>query len=107
MNKITILLASCLLLITQTAYAIDLQSAKSQGLVGESANGYLEAVEGPSAEVKALITDINEQRKQKYLEIAARNNISLKDVEQLAGKKAIEKSEAGSYIKDGGAWKKK
>ena len=41
------------------------------------------------------------------MEIAARNNISLKDVEALAGKKAIEKSEAGSYIKDNGGWKKK
>lgn len=107
MKKLNILLASCLLLIAQTAFAIDLQTAKSQGLVGESSNGYLEAVKAPSAEVQALMKEINDKRKQKYLEIAARNKITLKDVEQLAGKKAIEKSEAGSYIKVDGTWKQK
>lgn len=107
MNKFTTLLAGILLLIAQPAFAIDLQTAKSQGLVGESTNGYLEAVKTPSAEVKALIGEVNAKRKEKYLEIAARNNITLKDVEQLAGKKAIEKSEAGSYVKDNGVWKKK
>jgi len=107
MKKLTTLLASCLLLMAQTAFAIDLQTAKTRGLVGESTSGYLEAVKAPDAEVKALIKDINEKRKQKFLEIAARNNISLKDVEALAGKKAIEKSEPGSYVKDGGGWHKK
>lgn len=107
MKKLTTLLAFCLLLIAQSAYAIDLQTAKSKGLVGELSSGYLAAVETPSAEVKALITDINAKRKAKYQEIAARNNISLKDVEQMAGKKAIEKSKAGSFVKDGGSWQKK
>lgn len=107
MKKLNILLAGCLLLIAQTAFAIDLQTAKSQGLVGESSNGYLEAVKAANAEVQALMKEINDKRKQKYLEIAARNKITLKDVEQLAGKKAIEKSEAGSYIKLDGTWKQK
>ena len=107
MKKITTLLAIGLLLIAQSAFAIDLSSAKSQGLVGELSSGYLEAVKSPSAEVKALITEVNAKRKKKYMDIAARNNITLKDVETLAGKKAIEKSAAGSYIKDDGSWKKK
>lgn len=107
MKKLTILLAFCLLLIVQPAFAIDLQTAKSQGLVGELSSGYLAAVETPSADVKALITDVNVKRKAKYQEIATRNNITLKDVEELAGKKAIEKSKAGSFVKDGGSWKKK
>ena len=107
MKKITLLLAACLLLIIQPAYAIELQSAKDQGLVGETPAGYLEAVSSPSPEVKALIENINAQRKAKYQEIAARNNTSLQAVEQLAGKKAIEKSDPGSYIKLDGNWQKK
>jgi len=107
MKKLTILLAFCLLLIVQPAFAIDLQTAKSQGLVGELSSGYLAAVETPSADVKALITDVNVKRKAKYQEIATRNNITLKDVEELAGKKAIEKSKAGSFVKNGGSWQKK
>jgi uncharacterized protein YdbL (DUF1318 family) len=107
MKKLTTLLAACLLLISQTAFAIDLQTAKSQGLVGETTSGYLEAVKAATAETNALIQEINQKRKKKYMEIAARNNISLKDVEELAGKKAIEKSEAGSYVKIRDTWKKK
>ena len=89
------------------AYAIDLQTAKSQGLVGETTSGYLDAVKSPSPEVTALIESINAKRKQKFQEIAARNNTSLQAVEQLAGKKAIEKSARGSYVKVGGSWQQK
>jgi len=98
---------TCLLLIAQPAYSIDLQTAKNQGLVGETTSGYLAAVKSPSPEVSALIESINSQRKQKFKEIAARNNTSLEAVEQLAGKKAIEKSAHGDYIKVGGSWQQK
>lgn len=101
------ILATCLMLATQSVFALDLQTAKQQGLVGETPGGYLEAVETPNAEVKALLDSINNQRKQKYQDIAARNNTSLQAVEQLAGKKAIEKSDAGSFVKAGGVWQKK
>jgi len=98
---------TCLLLTAQPIFAIDLQTAKSQGLVGETPSGYLAAVKSPSPEVSALVESINAQRKQKFQEIAARNNTSLQAVEQLAGKKAIEKSRPGSYVKLGGSWQKK
>lgn len=98
---------TCLFFIAQNAYSIDLQSAKQQGLVGETPDGYLAAVKSASAETSALIQSVNAERKQKYQEIAARNKITLRDVEQLAGKKAIEKTKAGDYIKLGGAWRKK
>ena len=102
-----VIFTACLLLMTQPANAIDLQTAKSQGLVGETASGYLSSVTSPSAETKALIESVNLKRKQKYQEIAASNKTSLQAVEQLAGKKAIEKSKPGSYIKQGGSWQKK
>jgi uncharacterized protein YdbL (DUF1318 family) len=101
------ILTTCLLLISAPVLALDLQTAKSQGLVGETPSGYLEAVTPPSAETKALLDSINAKRKQKYQEIASRNNTALQAVEQLAGKKAIEKSAAGHYIKLGGNWQKK
>jgi uncharacterized protein YdbL (DUF1318 family) len=107
MKTFIALIVTSLLFASQTAFAIDLQTAKSKGLVGETPSGYLEAVKPPSADVKALIDDINAQRKQKFRDIAARNNTSLEAVEQLAGKKAIEKSTPGSYIKIGGGWQKK
>ena len=103
-KKAMLICATCLLLMTQPAYSLDLQSAKSQGLVGETPDGYLGAVTSPSAETKALIESVNLKRKQKYQEIATRNKTPLQTIEQLAGNKAIEKSRPGSYIKQGGSW---
>lgn len=107
MKTFLAIFTTCLLLISQPAFSIDLQTAKNQGLVGETPGGYLEAVKSPSPEVSALVESINSQRKQKFQEIAARNNTSLQAVEQLAGKKAIEKSQPGSFIKLGGSWQQK
>jgi len=107
MKTFLAIFTTCLLLIAQPAYSIDLQTAKNQGLVGETTSGYLAAVKSPSPEVSALIESINAKRKQKFKDIAARNNTSLEAVEQLAGKKAIEKSAPGSYVKVGGSWKQK
>ncbi|GLS26832.1 YdbL family protein [Marinibactrum halimedae] len=94
--------------ITVPSYALDLNSAKSQGLVGETESGYLAAVKGsPAKDVKALISSINQQRKDKYKAIAIKNNISLQAVENRAGEVAIKKTAAGQYIKKSGKWLKK
>lgn len=91
------------------SWAIDLHQAKAQGLVGEQANGYLGLVDaGASAEVKAMMNDINAKRRQEYLAIAKRNNTALDVVEALAGKKAIERTAPGQYVKlPSGKWVKK
>lgn len=98
-----------LLVFPQVASALSLDEAKAKHLVGETISGYLEAVSTkPSAEVAALVADINSQRKAKYQEIATRNGTGLAAVEALAAKKAIEKTPAGEMIKlPSGEWLKK
>ena len=90
-------------------WAASLDQAKSQGLVGEQANGYLGVVAASApADVKALVADINQKRKQEYQSIAQRNKTSLDAVEALAGKKAIELTPAGQYVRlPSGQWQKK
>ena len=90
-----------------SAWAIDLGSAKSQGLIGETPQGYLAAVGSPSTEVKGLIKNINSKRKKQFDAIAKKNGTSLAAVEQMAGKTAIDKTSAGNYVQINGAWKKK
>ncbi len=107
MKKSLFLLILVLSLICQPAFAIDLRMAKIKGLVGETATGYLAPVKPPSPEVARLIQTINAKRKQHYQEIARRNRTSLQAVEVLAGKKAIEKTPAGQFVKVNGTWKKK
>ena len=106
MKQIVSLVFLGLLLICQPAMALDLQSAKTQGLVGETATGYLAPVK-PSPEVQQLVNTINAKRKAHYQQISKRNNTSLNAVEQLAGKKAMEKTPAGQFVNVNGAWKKK
>ena len=106
-NGLAALLALCLMLVSAPVFALDLATAKQQGLVGETASGYLEAVQQATPEVKKLIDTINRKRREKYQEIARRNGTSLNAVEVLAGKKAMEKSRPGHYIKPAGRWLKK
>lgn len=106
MKKIIPLILMGLLLTCYPAMALDLQSAKAKGLVGETTTGYLAPVSG-GADVKNLVNSINAKRKQVYVKISKRNKTPLGAVEQLAGKKAIAKTPAGQFIKVNGAWKKK
>jgi len=99
--------AICLLNFASPAWALGLQEAKTQGLVGEQLTGYLGVIK-PSAEVQALVEEINQARRQQYTAIAKRNGTSVAVVEALAGKKAIEKASPGDYVQDtSGAWVQK
>ena len=106
MKKTAIFILFSLLLICQTAMAMDLQTAKSRGMVGETTTGYLAPVQA-TPEVRQLVNTINAKRRQQYTDIAKRNNTSLQAVEQLAGKKAISKTPAGQYININGSWSRK
>jgi len=82
------------------SWAISLQDAKAQGLLGEQPNGYLGLVKANApAAVKDLMNQINTKRKQEYQSIAQRNHTQLNVVEALAGKKAIERTPPGQYIR--------
>ena len=90
-----------------TSMALDLATAKSQGLIGEKADGYLGIVKS-SPEVIALVNRINKARRQYYEDIARRNGTSVDVVEQLAGKKAIDKTPSGQYVQlPPGSWVRK
>ena len=106
MKKTITLILFGLLLICQPAMALDLQTAKAKGLVGETATGYLAPVKS-TPEVQKLVNDINSKRKQHYQQIAQRNKTQLNAVEQLAGKKAIEKTPPGQFVNVNGSWQKK
>ena len=104
----SVLLACFLLALPSTSFALSLDEAKAQGLVGEKVDGYLGAVQGStSGDVQALVADINSQRKALYQSIAKQNGTSLPVVEKLAGEKAIQKTTSGQYVNTGSGWKKK
>ena len=94
-------------LIAANAMALSLNDAKKRGLVGETPSGYLKPVGTASAEVTQLVNQINKKRRAEYSDIATKRGTSLKNVEALAGKKAIDRSRPGEHVFVGGKWIKK
>ena len=97
-----------LLCLAGLVQAADLQTAKSEGLVGERADGYLGLVKpAVPADVAELVRTVNAKRRAEYERIAAKNNLTLEQVQALAGKKAIERTEPGGWIMPDGGWQQK
>ena len=99
-----------LVLAFQGAWAIDLHTAKAQGLVGEANTGYLAAVGTPTAEVKALIDEVNAKRKAEFQRTAEKTGATLQQVQVQVRfyELAVQRTEAGHYYQDAsGNWKKK
>jgi len=104
-----ILAAIILTLAMQSAWAIDIGSAKKQGLVGEANSGYLAAVVTPaSADVNALIASVNAKRKAEFERTASKTNTTVQQVSHRFYELAIQRTATGNYYQDAsGRWKKK
>ncbi|WP_298188450.1 YdbL family protein [uncultured Pseudomonas sp.] len=83
-----------------------LGTAKASGQLGEMPNGYLGVVRdnGQAAEIAKLI---NQARRTEYQKLATQNGIQLRDVEAIAGQKALDKTPPGQYIQLNGNWQRK
>jgi hypothetical protein len=78
------------------AQGLDLDRARAEGLVGERPDGYLAArVSRPG--VESLVDRINAERRQRYSQVAASNNVPLSAVERQAGQALIRRLEPGQY----------
>ena len=103
-----IVAALLLALACQAAWAIDLHAAKEQGLVGEANTGYLAAIGAPSAEVKALIDEVNAKRKAEFERTAKKTGATLEQVRVRFYELAVQRTEPGHYYQDAsGSWKRK
>ena len=89
------------------AFAMSVEEAKTKGLVGEKANGYLGVVNPGSQEAESLTNEVNKKRRQAYEDIAARNRTQLDAVEALAGEKAIQNTKPGHFVEGPGGWTRK
>ncbi len=83
-----------------------LETAKEQGLVGETPTGYLEVVKA-EGNARGIVDAINKARRDEYARIAEKHDIPVTQVETAAGQKALEKTPAGQYILVDGKWVKK
>lgn len=104
LKSITLL---CLLAFNAAAFAITLDEAKANGLVGEQLDGYLGLVV-QNAKAQEVVADVNAKRRELYRKLAEKNGVSLEVVAKLAAEKAAEKTQSGHYIQNmDGEWVKK
>ncbi|MBV1928203.1 MAG: YdbL family protein [Gammaproteobacteria bacterium] len=89
------------------AFAMDLQSARNSGTVGERLDGYIEVLK-PSTEAIDLAKDVNARRLAKYKLISNENNQPVGIVAKLAAKRIIERLESGQFYQSpDGQWVRK
>ncbi len=92
-----------------TAWAISLDEAKSQGVIGETPSGYIATVSSnPSKEVVKLVADINQKRKAAYAESAEKAGVDIKVIEARIAQKLYERADKGEYLQTpSGQWYQK
>ena len=83
--------------------------AKKGGWIGERLDGYLGLVREDTAdEIRNLVLDVNEERRQRYMAIAEKHKLDVETVESIAGQRLIDKSAPGEFVQDAeGKWVKK
>ena len=98
-------IAAAALLLALPAAASPLDEAKAAGQLGEQANGLLGLPPGAMASAETLRDEINGERKIRYGEIAKKNGTSPAAVAALAGKKLIERTPEGQWVRSpDGEW---
>lgn len=105
-----LIMGACLVLLgSNIAFALSLQEAKSNGLVGERKDGYVGYVVTPPAnDVKAVVKEVNNKRKAKFTESAKSNQLKTEQVANRFYQRAVKATADGHYYQDAsGAWVKK
>lgn len=89
------------------AHALDLDQARSQGLVGERYDGLIGPVQG-GGEVEALVARINAQRMDEYRRIAQQNGVPIQAVQKMAGERLVNGAASGTFVMTpSGQWQRK
>ncbi|MCT2387107.1 YdbL family protein [Erwinia pyrifoliae] len=100
------LLLGCLLL-SPAAIALTLDEARQQGRVGETLNGYIAPIQ-QDGETLQLVRQINAGRLQQYQQLAQQNNLTTREVANIAGQKLVDRAKLGEYVRGiNGLWLKK
>lgn len=102
-----LILLTLMVSLANTAWALNLDEAKSQGLVGELSNGYLGLVKNSNSAVKSLVDDINRKRRAAYAAKAQKAGVELKIIEIRIGERLQERAKKGEYVqRSNGQWQK-
>jgi len=79
--------------------------AKSQGIIGETAGGYLAVVSSASRDVVNAMNEINIRRKSLYTKLARKQNVQIDQVAAVTAEKVRAKAKSGEkFLDQSGEW---
>ncbi len=110
MAAVTYALACVVMIVPLVASAeFLLGKAKSAGQVGEQRDGYLGLVDQRApADIKKMVVDTNQRRKQRYQNVAERLGSPLEKVGKTAAMRHFKHAQPGELIQaEDGSWVKK
>lgn len=90
-----LMIAALISVFAMSAYALDLHSARSSGVVAETPEGFIKAVKS-SPEVDALVADVNAKRRAEYQRISKQNGQPVDVVGKLAAPEIAKSIAAGN-----------
>ena len=80
-------------------------AAKASGQIGEKTDGYVGIVSGGTAQLRAVVDDINIKRKAGYAEKAKQQHATIEEYAFTSGCLLIAQTKAGEkYQAPGGSW---
>ena len=80
-------------------------AARASGIVGEKMDGYLDVVRGETPAIRAMVSDLNNQRRAVYARQAQANGATLEQYAFTAGCLAISRTSPGEmYQAPDGSW---
>ncbi|MBN1928874.1 MAG: YdbL family protein [Chlorobiaceae bacterium] len=88
-------------------FALDLDTARAKGLIGEVDDGYIAIPPEAGNEAAALVDEVNVQRRAVYIQIAEKNGISVEATGQRTFEKRYPDFPTGTWVKMKGTWLKK
>lgn len=96
-------------MVSQPSWALSLNDAKAQGLIGERSNGYLGiVVSRPDPAIRVLVEDINRKRRAAYQGRAQKAGVNLKVIELRIGERLRDRASAGQFVQGpNGQWQQK
>jgi len=80
-------------------------AAKSEGLIGETAGGYLAVISTASRDVINAMNEINIRRKSLYTKLARQQNVQIDVVAAVTAEKVRAKAKSGEkFLDKNGSW---
>lgn len=107
MTRLFIMTLAIVAMVTGAAFAMDLNSARRAGLIGEKLDGYAAVVKAQTG-VADLVNDVNNRRKAEYERISKQNGQPVNVVSKLAAEQIINGLPKGTlYQGPDGSWRTK